>query len=81
MFVGFYPVYLFIALLVLIWLEILLMRARQIPEMSFVEQPPTFAEAFARAAVPGLAERLHRRAGTTWRVVAVLGWVLFYLVH
>jgi heme/copper-type cytochrome/quinol oxidase subunit 3 len=79
-FTGFYPVYLFIALLVLIWLETLLMRARQIPALSFVEQPPTFAEAFAlqrfQAALSGFTVVWNYLA-----VVAVLGWVLFYLVH
>jgi heme/copper-type cytochrome/quinol oxidase subunit 3 len=79
-FTGFYPVYLFIALLVLIWLETLLMRARQIPELSFVEQPPTFAETFAlqrfQAALSGFTVVWNYLA-----VVAVLGWVLFYFVH
>ncbi len=31
----------------MIWLEILVMRARPIPGIFFVEQPPTYAEAFA----------------------------------
>lgn len=79
-FTGFYPVYLFVALLVLIWLETLLMRARQIPALSFVEQPPTFAEAFAlqrfQAALSGFTVVWNYLAA-----VAVLGWVLFYLVH
>ncbi|HEX6858522.1 MAG TPA: hypothetical protein VF204_24770 [Streptosporangiaceae bacterium] len=79
-FTGFYPVYLFIALLVLIWLETLLMRARQIPALSFIEQPPTFAEAFAlqrfQASLSGFTLVWNYLA-----VVAVLGWVLFYLVH
>ena len=79
-FTGFYPVYLFIALLVLIWLETLLMRARQIPALSFIEQPPTFAEAFAlqrfQASLSGFTVVWNYLA-----VVAVLGWVLFYLVH
>jgi heme/copper-type cytochrome/quinol oxidase subunit 3 len=79
-FTGFYPVYLFIALLVLIWLETLLMRARQIPALSFIEQPPTFAEAFAlqrfQAALSGFTVVWNYLA-----VVAVLGWVLFYFVH
>ena len=77
---GFYPVYLFIALLVLLWLETLLMRARQIPELSFIEQPPTFAEAFAlqrfQASLSGFTVVWNYLA-----VVAVLGWVLFYFVH
>jgi hypothetical protein len=79
-FTGFYPVYLFVALLVLIWLETLLMRARHIPALSFVEQPPTFAEAFAlqrfQAALSGFTVVWNYLAA-----VAVLGWVLFYLVH
>jgi heme/copper-type cytochrome/quinol oxidase subunit 3 len=79
-FTGFYPVYLFIALMALIWLETLLMRARQIPALSFIEQPPTFAEAFAlqrfQAALSGFTVVWNYLA-----VVAVLGWVLFYLVH
>jgi hypothetical protein len=31
----------------MIWLEILILRARPLPAIFFVEQPPTFAEAFA----------------------------------
>jgi heme/copper-type cytochrome/quinol oxidase subunit 3 len=79
-FTGFWPVYLFVALLVLLWLETLLMRARQIPVLSFVEQPPTFAETFAlqrfQAALSGFTVVWNYLAA-----VAVLGWVLFYLVH
>ena len=56
------------------------MRARQIPELSFVEQPPTFAETFAlqrfQAALSGFTVVWNYLA-----VVAVLGWVLFYFVH
>src|SRR5271169_5142809 len=44
-FVGFWPVYLTIALCVLIWLDMLIVRCRPITEISFVEQPPTYAEA------------------------------------
>ncbi len=79
-FTGFYPVYLTVALAVLIWLEILIMRCRAVPDMSFVEQPPTFAEAFAvqrlQASLSGFT--------VTWNylaVVAIIAWVLFYLVH
>jgi hypothetical protein len=79
-FTGFCPVYVFIAFCVLIWLEILIMRCRSIPEISFVEQPPTYAEAFAvqrfQAALSGFT--------VTWNymaVVAVVAWILFYLVH
>ena len=43
----FYPVMLVSWLAAMIWLEILIMRARPLPAISFVEQPPTYAEAFA----------------------------------
>lgn len=79
-FVGFCPVYLAIAFAVLVWLEILIMRSRSIPEISFVEQPPTYAEAFAvqrfQASLSGFT--------VTWNymaVVAIIAWILFYLVH
>ena len=79
-FVGFYPVYLFVALMVMIWLEILIMRCRPIPEMSFVEQPPTYVEAFAvqrfQAALSAFTLVWNYLA-----VVAVVAWVLFYLIH
>jgi heme/copper-type cytochrome/quinol oxidase subunit 3 len=79
-FTGFYPVYLAVAFAVMVWLEILIMRCRVIPEISFVEQPPTFAEAFAvqrfQAALSAFT--------ITWNylaAVAIIAWVLFYLVH
>jgi heme/copper-type cytochrome/quinol oxidase subunit 3 len=46
-FTGTYPVLLVSWLAAMIWLEILIMRARPLPQISFVEQPPTYAEAFA----------------------------------
>jgi heme/copper-type cytochrome/quinol oxidase subunit 3 len=46
-FTGFYPVMLVSWLAAMIWLEILIMRVRSLPAISFVEQPPTYAEAFA----------------------------------
>ena len=46
-FTGFYPVMLVSWLGAMIWLEILVMRARALPGIFFVEQPPTYAEAFA----------------------------------
>lgn len=46
-FTGFYPVILVSWLAAMIWLEILIMRVRPLPAISFVEQPPTYAEAFA----------------------------------
>jgi heme/copper-type cytochrome/quinol oxidase subunit 3 len=79
-FVGFWPVYLTVALWVLVWLETLIMRVRAIPQISFVEQPPTYAEAFAvqrfQASLSGFT--------LTWNylaVVAIIAEILFYLVH
>jgi len=79
-FVGFYPVFLALAFCVLVWLEILIMRCRAIPQISFVEQPPTYAEAFAvQRFQAGLSAFT-----VTWNylaVVAMIAWILFYLVH
>ncbi len=46
-FTGSYPVLLVSWFAAMIWLEILVMRVRPLPAISFVEQPPTYAEAFA----------------------------------
>ena len=46
-FTGFWPVMLVSWLAAMIWLEILIMRVRPLPAIFFVEQPPTYAEAFA----------------------------------
>ncbi len=46
-FVDTYPVLLVSWLGAMLWLEILVMRARPLTPISFVEQPPTYAEAFA----------------------------------
>lgn len=79
-FVGFWPVYVFVAFAVMIWLETLIMRSRPIPEISFVEQPPTYAEAFAvqrfQAALSAFTIVWNYLA-----LVAIVAWVLFYLVH
>jgi heme/copper-type cytochrome/quinol oxidase subunit 3 len=79
-FTGFSPVYLVIALMVLIWLEMLMMRCRAIPEIFFVEQPPTYAEAFAvqrfQAALSAFTVVWNYLA-----VVAIIAWVLFYLLR
>ena len=79
-FTGFYPVYLAIAFCAMAWLEMLIMRCRHIREISFVEQPPTYAEAFAvqrfQASLSGFT--------VTWNylaIVAIIAWILFYLVH
>ena len=78
-FVGFYPVFLTIVLAVMIWLETLLARSRFIPTIHFVEQPPTYAEAFAvqrfQASLSGFT--------VVWNFLAVMGllaWVLFYVI-
>jgi hypothetical protein len=79
-FVGWTPVYLIVVLCAMIWLEIMIMRARSIPEISFVEQPPTYAEAFAvqrfQASLSGFTLVWNYLAA-----VALLAWILFYLVH
>ena len=46
-FTGFWPVMLVSWLAAMMWLEILIMRVRPLPAIFFVEQPPTYAEAFA----------------------------------
>jgi hypothetical protein len=79
-FAGFWPVFIFVVFGMMVWLEILIMRARPIPEISFVEQAPTYAEAFAvqrfQAALSAFTVVWNYMA-----VVAVIAWVLFYLVH
>jgi hypothetical protein len=79
-FVGASVVFTVLVLATVIWLEILLMAGRQIPEISFVEQPPTFAEATVvqrfQASLSGLT--------LFWNFIAIAAvvlWVLFYLVH
>jgi heme/copper-type cytochrome/quinol oxidase subunit 3 len=77
-FTGATPVFLIVVLAAMIWLETLIMRARVVPAISFVEQPPTYAEAFA-------VQRF--QAGLSaftvfWNylaVIAIVFWVLFYL--
>jgi heme/copper-type cytochrome/quinol oxidase subunit 3 len=79
-FVGATPVFAALVLAAMIWLEILVMRTRGTPEVSFIEQPPTFAEA---ADVQRLQASLSAFT-LFWNflaVSAVVLWVLFYLVH
>ncbi len=79
-FVGTQPVIIALVLGTMIWLEILLVRARGIPEISFVEQPPTFAEA---ADVQRFQASLSALT-LFWNFVALtelVFWVLFYLIH
>ena len=77
-FTGFYPVALTVWLCAMIWLEILFMRARSIPAISFVEQPPTYTEAFN-------VQRFQASLSSftvVWNYLAVITfifWVLFYV--
>jgi heme/copper-type cytochrome/quinol oxidase subunit 3 len=77
-FTGFYPVALTVWLCAMIWLEILFMRARSIPAIFFVEQPPTYSEAFN-------VQRFQASLGSftvLWNylaVVTLIFWVLFYV--
>jgi hypothetical protein len=79
-FVGASVVFAVLVLATVVWLEILLMAGRQIPEISFVEQPPTFAEAT-------VVQRFQASLSAFtlfWNfmaIAAVVLWVLFYLVH
>jgi heme/copper-type cytochrome/quinol oxidase subunit 3 len=78
-FTGFYPVYLFIGLGAMAWLQTLLMRGRAIPQAAFTQQPPTYVEAFA-------VQRFQASLSAftlVWNylaAVAVVAWVLFYLI-
>jgi heme/copper-type cytochrome/quinol oxidase subunit 3 len=77
-FVGFYPVALVSWLAAMIWLEILIVRARAIPAISFVEQPPTYAETFE-------VQRFQASLSAftlVWNylaIVAFIFWLLFYV--
>jgi heme/copper-type cytochrome/quinol oxidase subunit 3 len=76
-FVGFYPVFLVIQLAVLLWLEMLLARARYIPALSFVEQPPTYTETYSvqrfQASLSAFSAIWSYLA-----LMAILFWLLFY---
>ena len=78
-FVGFYAVFAVVLLAGLVWLEMLLARSRSIPTIFLVEQPPTYAEAFA-------VQRFQANLSAfnlTWTflaVMAVLFWFLFYVI-
>jgi len=77
-FTSFYPVALTVWFCAMIWLEILYMRARSIPAISFVEQPPTYKEAFR-------VQRFQASLSSftlVWNFLAVVTfifWVLFYI--
>jgi heme/copper-type cytochrome/quinol oxidase subunit 3 len=78
-FTGATPVLVLVVFCAMIWLEILLAKARRFPEIYFVEQPPTYTDAFA-------VQRFQASLSSftlVWNylaVVAVVFWVLFYLV-
>ena len=78
-FTGFYPVFLVVQLSVLLWLEMLLARARFIPALSFVEQPPTYTETY-------LVQRFQASLSAfsaVWSYMAIMAlvfWLLFYSV-
>jgi heme/copper-type cytochrome/quinol oxidase subunit 3 len=78
-FVGFYPVALIIWLAAMVWLETLLARSRFIPAISFIEQPPTYEQAFAvqrfQASLSSFALIWNYLAA-----MAVLFWFLFYVI-
>ncbi len=79
-FTGATPVFAVIVLGTMIWLEILVMGSRQLPEVSFVEQPPTFEQA---AAVQRFQASLSAFT-LYWNFVAVAAivlWLLFYVVR
>jgi heme/copper-type cytochrome/quinol oxidase subunit 3 len=76
-FVGFYPVFLVTQLAALLWLEILLARSRYIPALSFVEQPPTYAETYTVQRFQASLSAF----STVWSflaLMAILFWLLFY---
>jgi heme/copper-type cytochrome/quinol oxidase subunit 3 len=78
-FVGAEPAFVAVAFGAMIWLEILIARARRIPAISFVEQPPTYDEAFQ-------VQRFQASLSAftvVWNylaVIAIVFWALFYLV-
>jgi heme/copper-type cytochrome/quinol oxidase subunit 3 len=77
-FVGFYPVALVVWLGAMIWLEILIVRARTIPAISFVEQPPTYEQTFE-------VQRFQASLSAftlVWNYLAIVTfifWLLFYV--
>ncbi len=77
-FTGFYPVALVTWLAAMIWLEILIMRSRAIPAISFVEQPPTYAQA---QEVQRFQSSLSAFT-VVWNYLAIVTfifWLLFYV--
>jgi hypothetical protein len=79
-FTGATPVLVAFMFCMMVWLEMLIVAARQIPAVSFIEQPPTYGAVFT-------VQRFQARlSGFTvvWNyiaAVALLYWILFYLVR
>ena len=76
-FTGFYPVLTVVLLSGLLWLEILLARSRFIPAISFVEQPPTYAEVHTVQRFQASLSAF----STVWNFLALMAflfWLLFY---
>jgi heme/copper-type cytochrome/quinol oxidase subunit 3 len=77
-FTSFYPVALVTWLAAMIWLEILVVRSRAIPPISFVEQPPTYAQAYE-------VQRFQASLSAftvVWNYLAIVTfifWLLFYV--
>jgi heme/copper-type cytochrome/quinol oxidase subunit 3 len=77
-FVGFYPVALVTWLGAMIWLETLVVRSRNIHAISFVEQPPTYVEAYE-------VQRFQSSLSAftvVWNYLAIVTfifWLLFYV--
>jgi heme/copper-type cytochrome/quinol oxidase subunit 3 len=76
-FTGATPVFVAVVFSAMIWLEILVAKSARIPEIAFVEQPPTYAEAFR-------VQRFQASLSAftlVWNYLAVIAlvfWVLFY---
>jgi len=77
-FVAFYPVALVVWLAARVWLEVLVVRSRSIPAISFVEQPPTYVQAYE-------VQRFQSALSAftvVWNYLAVVTfifWLLFYV--
>jgi heme/copper-type cytochrome/quinol oxidase subunit 3 len=76
-FVGFYPVAMVIWLSAMIWLEILIVRARNIPAISFVEQPPTYEQTFE-------VQRFQASLSAftlVWNYLAIVAFIFWLLLY
>jgi hypothetical protein len=79
-FTGATPVLVAFMFCMMVWLEMLIVAGRQIPAVSFIEQPPTYDAVFT-------VQRFQARLSAftlVWNfiaVIALLYWILFYLVH